>query len=197
MSTATLAPEVESPPDETAREPEPRKGFEFVNGQLRELNVSAKSSRIGGRLYRRLDEYCDTHSGWAFPAETSFRCFPDDKTRYRKPDAAFIALDRFTPEQYDTEGHISVCPDVVVEVTSPNDLSYDVNEKRQEWLRAGVRVVWVIDPKEKTIHAYRADGSVTLLRETDTLTGDPVLPGFAVPVAELFRLPVPHPPQGG
>ncbi len=184
-------------PPQNAHELEPGKGFELVNDQVHELNVRAKSIRVGGRLYRWLDEYCDTHPGWAFPAETSFRCFTPDTNRFRKPDAAFIALDRSTNEQYDSEGHISVRPDVVAEVLSPNDLIYEVNAKREEWLQAGVKLVWVIDPVESSIHIYRPDGSVALLHATDTLTGDPVLPGFAVPVAELFRVPAaPAQPTG-
>ena len=71
----------------------------------------------------------------------------------------------------------------------PNDLAYEVNKKWIEWLEAGAQLVWVIDPVQQTIHAYRADGMVGLFRRTDTLTAEPVLPDFRVPVSDLFRLP--------
>jgi Uma2 family endonuclease len=78
---------------------------------------------------------------------------------------------------------------LVVEVISPNDLAYEVNEKRTEWLEAGAQLVWVIDPVRQEIQAYHADGTVTHFGRADTLTAEPVLPDFKVPVAELFRLP--------
>ena len=83
----------------------------------------------------------------------------------------------------------SVVPDLVVEVVSPTDGSNEVNEARIEWLEAGAQLVWVIHPVQQTVHAYRADGSVTEFRRTDTLTAEPVLPEFRIPVADLFRLP--------
>ncbi|MBY0513612.1 MAG: Uma2 family endonuclease [Gemmataceae bacterium] len=194
MSTATATPDVDRDQDEAARELVVPKGFEFVNGQLKELNVSAKSSRVGGRLSRLLDNHCESNQpGWVFPADTPFQCFTDEPKKVRKPDAAFVALDRYSDEQYDTEGYVSVVPDLIAEVVSPNDLAYEVSEKRREWLAAGVKLVWVVEPVQQTIHVYRPDGTVTLLHETDTLTGESVLPGFAVPVAELFRRPTAAP----
>lgn len=190
MSTATTTLDVEREPTDEAVDVEVPKGFEFVKGQLKELNVSAKSAGISGEIFRRVSNFIVEHRlGWTFPAETPFRCFTVETRRIRKPDTSFIALDRYTAEQYENEGYISVCPDLVVEVITPNDLSYDVSEKRRDWLAAGAKLVWVIDPEDRTIHAYRADGSVMLIHETDVLTGEPVLPGFALPVAELFRLP--------
>ena len=105
----------------------------------------------------------------------------------RAPDASFIQATR-VPIPRPT-GYIPVIPDLVVEVVSPNDLAYEVNEKRNEWLEAGAQLVWVIDPEEQTIHDYRLDGTVTLFRRADTLTAEAVLPEFRVPVADLFRLP--------
>lgn len=175
-------------PSEFLRMGSEEKGYELVVGRLKALNVSTKSSRVGGRLYRRIDEYADRSGGWAFPAETGFQCFTGNTVR--KPDAAFIAWDRLTTEQYEDEGYCQVCPDLVVEVTSPNDLAWEVVAKRELWLAAGVRVVWEVDPDARLVYAHSAEG-VRRFREADTLTGDPVLPGFAVPVADLFRLSTP------
>jgi len=190
MSSTLIAPDVVA--EVAPQDMEIPKGFEFVNGQLKELNVSAKSSGVGGEVFAEIKLFCrKQYPGWVFPADTSFRCFPDDERKFRKPDSAFIAFERYTAEQYDSEGHISVCPDLAVEVVSPNDLAADVNQKVADWLRAGVRLLWVIDPDTKTIVGYRADrpNVADVFREADTLTGEPVLPGFAVPVADLFRLP--------
>jgi Uma2 family endonuclease len=176
-------------PEDLHRMPDHGKGYELVDGQLKELSVSAKSSRVGAGIVRRLWDHSESRQpGWVFQSDASFQCFADDRTRVRRSDAAFIALDRFTTQQYEAEGHISVCPDLVIEVISPNDLAAEVNRKTEEWLAAGAKLVWVIDPDAKLVFCHRADG-VTIRREADTLTADPVLPGFSCPVADLFRLP--------
>jgi Uma2 family endonuclease len=184
---ATAAPVIT--PEDLLRMPDQGKGYELVDGKLKELNVSVESSYVGGRVFRRIDTFCeDRHPGWVFPADTSFQCFPSDPKRVRRSDVAFVALDRLSPEQYRAEGHCAVCPDLVVEVISPNDLASEVNRKVQEWLAAGAKLVWVIDPDAKLVFCHRPDG-VDIRREADTLTGEPVLAGFACPVADLFRLP--------
>jgi Uma2 family endonuclease len=157
---------------------------------LKELNVSFLSSYVAGKMYTALQEFISANSlGWVVPEGTSFQCFPDDAKKVRRADAAFISLDRLTVAQATAEGHCTVCPDLVVEVVSPNDLAWEVNQKRTEWLAAGAKLVWIIDPEDRTIHAYKGNVSVTLFRATDTLTAEPVLAGFSCPVADLFRLP--------
>lgn len=176
-------------PEDLLRMPDRGKGYELVDGRFKELNVSAKSSRVGAGMVRRLWDHGESlQPGWVFQSDASFQCFADDRTRVRRSDAAFLTLDRFTVQQYEAEGHISVCPDLVVEVISPNDLAADVNRKVEEWLAAGAKLVWVIDPDAKLVFCHRPDG-VTIRREADTLTGEPVLAGFSCPVADLFRLP--------
>ena len=167
------------------------KGWELVDGELRELNVSFQSSFTAGRVCTKLTNHVEAKNlGWVSPEGTSYRCFPDDPKLVRRADTSFHALGRLTQEQAKREGHCTVVPDLVVEVVSPNDLADDVNEKRIEWLLAGAKLVWVIHPIQESIHAYRADGSVRLFERTDVLTAEPVLPAFSVPVADLFRLPV-------
>jgi len=173
------------------------KGFELVRGKLKELNVSTESSRVGGKVYGRLDRHCDEHSaGWAFPPETGFWCFagdPADPDRVRKPDAALISFTTLPQSRYKRDGFCETVPDIVAEVVSPNDTVREVDGKRQEWLRAGVKEVWVLNPDLSTIHVYQGAGGLAMLGEHDMLSS-PLLPGFAVPVAELFRLPD-EPPQ--
>jgi len=177
-------------PDDLLRLPDRGKGFELVGGELKELNVSYLSSYVAGQVFFQLQTHVGPNRlGWVSPEGTSFRCFPDDPTRVRRADTAFHRLDRLTPGQAASEGHCTVVPDLVVEVVSPNDLADDVNGKRVEWLEAGAALVWVINPPQRTVHAYRADGTVRVFGPNDTLTAEPVLPGFQVPVADLFRLP--------
>jgi Uma2 family endonuclease len=177
-------------PDEMLRLPGEGSGYELVNGQLKELNVSKESSRVAGNLFFLIQQFCSgSIPGWVFPQETGFRCFAGDPGRVRKPDVAFILLDRMPPETYQDEGFCTICPDLVAEVISPNDLASELEEKRDEWLDGGVKTVWVVDPSTHTVRIHRTDGSYAFLRETDTLTAPDLLPGFAVPVADLFKLP--------
>ena len=79
-----------------------------------------------------------------------------------------------------------LAPDLAVEVISPNDLASEVNEKIDEYLSAGVSLVWVIDPDSKTVSVYRKDGSTARLRESDELSGEDVIPGFSCKVNDIF-----------
>lgn len=188
MSPAVAEKTTLTPADLLAR-PDGGRGYELVDGQLEAMPVSAKSSRIGGILCGELLQHCKTHPGWVFPADTGFRCFADDPNRVRKPDTAFIALDRFTAAEYEEEGFIETVPDLVAEVISPNDIADAVDRKIEEWLAAGVKVVWVVHPPVRVVREHRPGGGLRQFLFADTLTEPTLLPAFACPVAELFRLP--------
>ena len=164
--------------------------YELVDGSLVELNMSYLSSYVAGQIYQRLKNHCDSHQlGWVTPEGTSFQCFPKAMSRVRRPDTTFIALVRLSEEQAKTEGHCPVVPDLVVEVISPGDTAYEVDQKVDEYLSAGVPLVWVANPEKHTVRIHRRDGTVTQLREADTLSGEQVIPGFQCRVSELFQLP--------
>lgn len=187
---STVAASREITPDDLLRMEDQGKGFELVNGELKELPVSRKSSRVAGLFCTHLENYCFAHQpAWLFPENTSFQCFPDDPRRVRRPDTSLILHSRMTAEEYDEGGHCPIVPDLVVEVISPNDVADEVEEKIAEWLAAGVRLLWEVYPNTRVVRAHRPDGTIALHRAADTLTADPVLSGFAVPVADLFRLP--------
>ena len=79
-----------------------------------------------------------------------------------------------------------MAPDLVVEVVSPGDRPGDVQAKVSDWLTAGSRLVWVIDPARQRAVVYREDGSVDLLADHDALNGEQVLPGFSCPLADVW-----------
>lgn len=163
--------------------------YELVNGQLVERNMGFKSARIGGELYGELRNHCRNHGlGWVLPADVGFCCFPDDPNRLRKPDVAFISKDRLPADQ-EPVGHCTIAPDLVAQVVSPNDLAEMVTEKVEEYLTAGVRLVWVLHPGTQTIQIYRADGTTAWLRASEELTGEGIVPGFRCRVADLFLPP--------
>jgi Uma2 family endonuclease len=91
------------------------------------------------------------------------------------------------PEPDDQRGFAELAPDLVVDVVSPNDPSPEVSEKAFMWLDAGVRLVWVVDPKSRSATVYRPGNVVTLLRgEGAELDGEDVLPGFTLALSTLF-----------
>ena len=168
------------PSDETA-------GFELVNGELEENPMSVQSNLLGGDIYGHLWIWArQVHGGDVFPQDSLFRCFPNDPGLFRKPDVAYVGPGRLSDEQYHEDGSCTVVPDLVVEVLSPNDLASRVNSKVDEWLDAGVRLVWVIDPDTKTVHEYTLAGPTRRYRRTDVLSGGAILPHFSLPLADLF-----------
>lgn len=189
MSTATAART--STPEEFLALPD-RDRHELIDGRLVEVGMSVLSSWVGGCLYAALFAHCRTNRlGWVFPADIHCRCFPDPG-RLRKPDASFVRLDRLPATEF-LEGALTVVPDLVVEVLSPDDLAYEVDDKIREYLDAGVRLVWEINPKLRTVVVHRADGSLTSLSEGDDLSGEDVIPGFSCRLASLFPAPAPNP----
>jgi Uma2 family endonuclease len=164
-------------------------GYELVDGQLVEKPMGFRASRVGGRLYTRLYLFSEEHQlGWVLPADTSYQCFPDAPKKVRKPDVSFIRAERL-PADDEPEGHCPLAPDLAVEVVSPNDVFKDISSKVGEYLAAGVRLVWVIDPVLQRVLVYRADGSGSILNASDDLSGEDVVPGFVVRIGELFRPP--------
>ncbi len=165
------------------------KRFELVHGELVEKDMGWESEWIGTNLLWFLGGYCRQHGGWVNGSCAGYRCFgesiPDDPDRVRKPDVSYIAPGRIAAGRLPT-GHCEVVPDVVVEVNSPNDRDSAVNTKVDEYLQAGVRLVWVIDPQTESVRVHRLDGTVRELGIDDELDGEDVAPGFHCAVRELF-----------
>jgi Uma2 family endonuclease len=100
----------------------------------------------------------------------------------RAPDLAYTRADRASRPK---RGFVPSAPDLAVEVLSPDDRPGYVREKVAEWLEAGTVAVWVVDPHKRTVTVH--DETITVYREADTLVGGELLPGFEVPVGELFE----------
>jgi Uma2 family endonuclease len=116
-------------------------------------------------------------------AETGFQ-IADNPDTVRAPDVAFVRAERIPTGG--VKGFFQGPPDIAIEVVAPSDRPSEITEKSLDWLQAGCLLVWVVDPETRTVSVYQSHGEITLLNETDTLTGGDVLPGFAVKVAEVF-----------
>lgn len=103
----------------------------------------------------------------------------------RVPDLAFISQQRIPPAGIPKK-FVPIAPDLVVEVVSPSDTLYELDEKVEQWLAAGTKLVWVANPRRKTIAVHRLGQPVRVLTAADTLQGEDVLPGFSMPVRDAF-----------
>ncbi|MFN3651771.1 MAG: Uma2 family endonuclease [Armatimonadota bacterium] len=128
----------------------------------------------------------DAGLGWVLDAEGSYQCFPDDPRKVRKPDVSFIRRGRLPGERIPS-GHVTVPPDLAVEVVSPNDTVYELDAKVEEYLSAGVPLVWVVNPETRIIHVYRRGGATDRHGENDELTAPELIPSLRFKVADLFR----------
>src|SRR5262245_44432863 len=170
--------------DELLRMPDGDR-FELVDGELVERDMGTLAGWISNQVGALFGGYAKQYGGVAFGEGAWYRCYEDDSERVRKPDASYIRSERLPGDEI-PEGYITIPPDVAVEVISPSDTYRDVEAKVAEYLDAGVPLVWLINPDNRSVRVFRAGQRVVQLRASDELTGDDVLPGFRCPVAELF-----------
>jgi Uma2 family endonuclease len=165
---------------------------ELVKGEIIEM---APPGLVHGEITMTIGTQLFNHVktnklGKVFAAETGFIVEPatdgDPRDTVRGPDVAYVNQTRIPEEGFDdTWGNFP--PDLAVEVVSKNDREKQVLEKVGEYLDAGVRLVWVIRPKNKTVTIYRPNGEVELLHTDDTLNGEEVVQGFSCPVSDIFE----------
>ncbi|MDT7884856.1 MAG: Uma2 family endonuclease [Thermoflexus sp.] len=161
---------------------------ELVDGEVIEMSpVGGVHGELTLEIGRRLAEHVRRHSlGRVMVGDVGFVLrLPWDPERVRAPDVAFVAAERL-PEGKLPAGFIEGAPDLAVEVLSPNDNAVDLQQKVRDYLEAGARRVWVVAPEARTVTVYRPDGTARFLREHEVLEGEEVLPGLAIPLAELF-----------
>ena len=123
--------------------------------------------------------------GRTYTAETGFRISSAPDT-VRAPDAAFVSRERLA-EVGRQEGFWPGAPDLAAEVVSPNDTHAEVVEKALAWLEAGCRMVVVVDPGSRTVTVYRSASDIRILTGDDVLEGADIVPGWRLPVNNLFE----------
>jgi Uma2 family endonuclease len=124
-------------------------------------------------------------TGIGFDSSTGFT-LPNGATR--SPDLAWVKRERWeglTPEQ--RKVFAPLCPDFVLELRSPSDALATVQAKMQEYLDNGARLGWLIDPIEKKVYIYRPQAPVECLDNPQTISGDPVLPGFVLELGRVWN----------
>ena len=163
----------------------PDKRTELVRGVLMVREPAGwLHGRVASELSRQIGNHVAQHrSGAVFAAETGFTLARRPDT-VRAPDVAFVRSERL-PDRV-PRGFAELAPDLVAEVLSPDDRPGEVLAKVADWLTAGTRLVWVIDPERRLARVYRRDGSETIVPSDGTLDGEDVLPGFACSLASIL-----------
>jgi Uma2 family endonuclease len=162
-------------------------GYELVDGQLVERNVSEESSCVGARIiYLLQTENEKERQARVYGSDLTYKCFAEKPRNYRRADVSLARKARLAG--LSNPGMMPIPADLVVEVLSPNDQSYEVNKKVEFYLANGFPLVWIVDPEVKIVYVHRADGSVTKFHEKDQITGEAALPSFRCEVAEFFRI---------
>lgn len=159
--------------------------YELVNGELVDMGnsgmehgfiASVLNVRIGGYVLERgLGVVCDS--------STAFTLKSGNK---RSPDLSFVAKERLQGLKRLPKGYFQGAPDLAVEVISPSNTYEEIHTKLMEYFDNGCRLTWVIVPDEQYVLVYHQPQPERLLKLADSLDGEEVIPGFALPLAELF-----------
>ena len=160
--------------------------YELVKGELRVMSpAGGRHGRVATKLAQLLANHVDAADlGIVYAAETGFILKRNPDT-VRAPDVAFVSKTR--AEQIEDEtGFIPFAPDLAAEVISPKDLFSAVEEKAFDWLSAGTRLVLLVDPSTRRVHAYRSAGNIIVLCEGEELHADDVVDQWQLQVGSLF-----------
>ena len=169
--------------EELLQLPDDGRKYELVEGELVVSPAGGRHGRTVVRLTVRLGAFVAEHRlGEVFDSSTGYRL---PSGNLRSPDVSFVAASRLA-EGGVPKGFLHLPPDLAVEVLSPDDRPRPVMDKVGEYLAAGVRVVWVIDPEGETAAAYRSLTDVREIGSGESLQADDVVPGFVCPLSVLF-----------
>lgn len=160
--------------------------YELVGGELRKMTPAGNvHGRIAMNVGTSLNNHVKAYDlGAVYAAETGFKLAGNPDT-VRAPDVAFVSQARIEAVG-EVEGYWPGAPDLAVEVISPGDSYVEVEEKVSDWLEAGTKMVVVVNPRRRSATVHRSPTGITVLAEADDLDGDDVVPGFRLPVREIF-----------
>jgi Uma2 family endonuclease len=183
MNMRVLPPQLE--PEDLLKMPDGDR-YELIDGIPVEKDMGAEADEVAGLLLTQFNLFIRPRKlGRAYPSQTGFQCFPGKPGQVRMPDTSFVAAGKL-PGDRTPEGYIKVAPDIAVEVVSPNELYEEVEGKVADYRAAGVKLIWVVSPKTRTVLVRRLDGTCAEVGEAGELAGEDVIPGFTCKVADLF-----------
>ena len=161
--------------------------YELSRGELVPMTpIGIQHGAVVGNLHLLLGTFVKKNRLGLVGPEIGFRLTRDPDT-VRAPDLAFIAKARL-PQQGIPKKFAEFPPDLAVEVLSPEDQASEIAKKVEEYLSAGVPLIWIVDPATQTVTVYRSLPDVKVLTAEQELDGEPVLPGFRAKIEEIFAL---------
>jgi Uma2 family endonuclease len=167
---------------------EPKRLVELLDGILVEKAMGHRESLFAASLISLLMAFVRPRNLGVIGAPDAIMRL--QAGRNRLPDVSFTAWENLPSADAHLRPVADFAPDLAVEIVSEGNTRAEIDAKRREFLAAGTKLVWVIEPLDRTVEVY-ADPSrpdlMTLLREADALDGGTVLPGFSLPLAELFN----------
>ena len=157
---------------------------ELVDGVLVEKGMGFLESLLAGALIESIRSFIRPLNLGLVTGEAGMMRLAPGLVRI--PDVAFISWERLPGRRVPAEPIPDLAPDLAVEVLSESNTEGEMARKRHEYFGAGVQLVWIVDPTSRTVAVYNTPDQSTVLQETQTLEGGTVLPGFALPLQDLF-----------
>lgn len=160
--------------------------YELVRGRLIKMSPSSsKPAIVAGRVLRPLGNFVDEHKLGVFGgADWGFRLASNPDT-VRSPDCAFVRAEH-VPDTGVPDGFWPGAPDLVVEVLSPSNRFSEMLERVEDYLAAGTRLIWILDPEARTARVFHPDRAPAFFGEDGVLAGEDVLPGFTLRLADVW-----------
>lgn len=159
--------------------------LELIDGEVVEKMPNEEHGEAASNLHWALANFIKPRKLGRLVIEALYKD-PADPHNARQPDIAFTSKTRMLP--LTTQGAAPLIPDLCVEIKSPGNKVTDLRDKAAYYLAHGGRLVWIVYPPQKLVEVYASGEDVALLTEHDTLTGGEILPGFELPVRDIFTL---------
>jgi Uma2 family endonuclease len=159
---------------------------ELIDGVLVEKTMGIKESMLASEINRRMGNFvAERRSGILTVPDGFLRLLPG---QVRAPDVSYISFDQLPNRKAPVEPIPDLVPDLAVEVLSAGNTKKEMTQKLRDYFLAGVRLVWFIDPDKRLGQIYTAPDEMRLVTENEAMDGGDVLPGFELPLRELFAL---------
>ena len=159
--------------------------YEIVDGEIVEKQMGANEILIANLLFEYLAPFVRVNKLGCATHEMVFYLEPVDQ--HRRPDLAFVSAERWPVAKGRPKTPTwEIVPDLACEVVSPSNTMEEVVSKVREYFTAGVRLVWVVLPDDEQVYVYDSPESIKVVPKSGNLTAEPVIPGFRIPLVELF-----------
>ncbi len=144
-----------------------------------------ESGNRNSRLTQRLGNWADADgTGLTFDSSTGFK-LPNGANR--SPDASWVRQERLEALKPDPAKFLPMAPDLSVELRSATDSLDTLQQKMQEYINNGVRLGWLIDQENQRVEIYRPNQAVEVLQSPTSLSGEDVMPGFKLDLAQILN----------